>query len=412
MNTGKFNNYFFIYLSLLLLFGIFFLYIKYPIGNDSTIAEWLINYQGGFTRRGIIGEICFHIASFFNLKLRFVIFLFQSLTYAIYLVLIYRFFKNYVKNKFIIFVIFTPIFLLYPVAEIEVLARKELFLFIFFIILLNLTSNNFPKKFANLYTLFIFPIVCLIYEEVIIFAPFILSALVIKNKSENLFSILKVSSLFIPSIILIFYFLTFPLSKHGHYLMTESLIQNFGESCYMGCDLLITNDIDFSNIKGMLSHIWVYPPLNTIEYVVRYILIFLIGFLPLHFLSYYSNFKKKYYLIFSFSKPISLLFVLYIPVLLLFTFGADWGRWINITCTFATLFYFYLYKNNIIDIDFDKISKKLIFFENKKKIFIFVFIIFAFGWSPQTVFKGDVSSFPGYRIPYKAIKFLNYKIKN
>ena len=89
-DTRKFNNYFFIYLCLLFLFGIFWLYIKHLVGNDSTISEWLINYQGGFTKRGLIGEISFQIAKYFDLSLRFVIFLFQSFIYSIFLILIYK----------------------------------------------------------------------------------------------------------------------------------------------------------------------------------------------------------------------------------------------------------------------------------------------------------------------------------
>ena len=123
MNLRKFNNYFIIYLFLLFSFGIFWLYTKHLVGNDSTISEWFINYQGGFTKRGLIGEISFYIAKYFDLSLRFVIFLFQSLIYLIFLILIYRFFKKITipKNLVIILSIFTPIFLLYPVAEVEVL---------------------------------------------------------------------------------------------------------------------------------------------------------------------------------------------------------------------------------------------------------------------------------------------------
>ena len=73
MNIKKFNNYFLIYVSSLFLFGIFWLYIKHSVGNDSTISEWFINYQGGFIKRGLIGEICFQIAKYFGLSLRFVI---------------------------------------------------------------------------------------------------------------------------------------------------------------------------------------------------------------------------------------------------------------------------------------------------------------------------------------------------
>ena len=43
---------------------------------------------------------------------------------------------------------------------------------------------------------------------------------------------------------------------------------------------------------------------------------------------------------------------------------------------------------------------------NPKSIFVIFFLVFAFGWSPPTLLSADVNSFPGYRIPYKTIKFL------
>ena len=64
----KFNKYFLIYLTILAFCAVINLYIKHTVGNDSTISEWIINYQGGLTRRGFLGEICFHIAKFFKLE--------------------------------------------------------------------------------------------------------------------------------------------------------------------------------------------------------------------------------------------------------------------------------------------------------------------------------------------------------
>ena len=49
----KFDKYLTYYLLLLLLFSYYFLFSKHQVGNDSTISEWLINYEGGFTRRGV-----------------------------------------------------------------------------------------------------------------------------------------------------------------------------------------------------------------------------------------------------------------------------------------------------------------------------------------------------------------------
>ena len=92
--------------------------------------------------------------------------------------------------------------------------------------------------------------------------------------------------------------------------------------------------------------------------------------------------------------------------------GTDWGRWVNISYTFIILFYFYLLKNNLLEINLDKTTKKISFFDNKKGLLILCFIIYAFGWTPQTGMTGDVSSIPGYRVPYKTIKILYYQIKN
>ena len=80
-NIANFNKYFFIYLIILGFCAVIFLYTKHSVGNDSTISEWLINYQGGFTRRGLVGEICFQIAKFFNSDLRFTILVFQIFFY-------------------------------------------------------------------------------------------------------------------------------------------------------------------------------------------------------------------------------------------------------------------------------------------------------------------------------------------
>ena len=53
----KVNNYLLIYLLVLLFFSYFFLFIKHQVGNDSTISEWLINYEGGFTKEELLVKL-------------------------------------------------------------------------------------------------------------------------------------------------------------------------------------------------------------------------------------------------------------------------------------------------------------------------------------------------------------------
>jgi hypothetical protein len=152
----NFDKYFIIYLSILAFCALVNLYTKHDIGNDSTISEWLINYQGGLTRRGFLGEICFHIAKFFNAELRFVIFLFQSTFYIFLLILNFYFFRNIKHNILTLFAIFTPIFILYPVAEVEVLARKEIFLYIYFLGVIYLCSTKSKHVLKNFVKVCIF----------------------------------------------------------------------------------------------------------------------------------------------------------------------------------------------------------------------------------------------------------------
>ena len=412
MNIKKFNYYFLIYLSLLFFFGIFWLYTKHLVGNDSTISEWLINYQGGFTKRGLIGEICFRIAKYFDLSLRFVIFLFQSLIYSIFLVLIYRFFKNTSTNLIIIFSIFTPIFLLYPIAEVEVLARKETFVFIAFLLFLNISSFNYSNNLSLYYVFFILPIICLIWEPVIFFFPFILSVLIIRLRNNQILSLCsKIIVCFIPALVVSWIIATNPITSENHLIMANSLKENFGEDCtWVACGRLLI----VSSIKDQFMGI---ATLYSLEVFVRYFLIILIGFGPIFLLNFNTKLKIKVLFFRHFNNLFYSILIILSPVLILFAMGADWGRWVNISYTFTALFYFYLLKNNYIEINLKKIDKIIFFFKNKflknkKTLLILCFIIYTFGWNPKTTLRGDVASFPGYRIPYKTINFIYDKINN
>jgi len=406
MSIKKFNNYFFIYLSLLFLFGIFWLYIKHSVGNDSTISEWLINYQGGFIKRGLIGEICFQIAIHFDLNLRFVIFLFQSFIYSIFLILIYRFFRNIPTNLIIILSIFTPIFLLYPIAEIEVLVRKETFVFIGFLLFLNISSFNCSNNLPLYYVFFVLPIICLIWEPVVFFFPFIVSVLIIRLKHNQTTTLLsKIIICFIPALIISTIIATNPITPENHSILANSLKENFGEDCYMSCAMLLSRSSIISQFVQNFESV-------TFDGLIRYPLIILIGFGPIFLLSFSSKLKKEVLFFEYFNNLFYPILLLLTPILFLFAMGGDWGRWVNISYTFTVLFYFYLLQNNLLEINLEKVTKKISFIQSKKSLLVICFILYIFGWTPQTSLRGDVSSFPGYRIPYKTVKILYQKINN
>ena len=386
------KNYFLIYLLILFSFSFFFLYHKHLVENDSTISEWMINYSGGFTKRGIIGQICIFFAENLNLSLRFVILVFQTLILFIYFSLLFLFFNKIKVNKIMLFSIFSPIFLLYPVAEIEVLARKEIFVFSFY--LTYMLIRNIRNK-----SLFIFvglPIVVLIWEPVLFFLPFFIALEIFNHKYKSLKNfIFQKSYVFFPAIIVGILIIFNPISDENHEIMKNYLKVNFNESCYMSCHLLKTKQTILQQFNPLSKY--------NFEVVIRYILILVIGFGPLLYLSYFSKIRlKKIFFFDNFRNLLVPQLILLTPIILLFAMMYDWGRVVNISYTFLILFYYHLYKNNFISVKiiYPKFLKKII---NNKKLFILIFIIFCFGWNQKTAITGDIASFPGYRIPYKTM---------
>ena len=384
------------YLLILLAFSYFFLILKHQVGNDSTISEWLINYEGGFTRRGLVGQLSIEISRLLKIELRTTILILQLIICSSYFYVLYNFLKNLPDNRIIILSIFTPIFIFYPVAEIEVLARKEVILFLSFLLYLSLSISNPFKTIA--FILFTCSAI-LIWEPVIFFFPFIFTYLIIQDDIEKFdIKFFKIVFSFIPSLIICFFIIFYPLSLEGHQKMVYILNNEFEELCYMSCSLLRDKSTLIQQFKG-----------NTysFEILIRYFLIILIGFFPLAYLVKKSKIKNNNLLIIKFLKKKNNIIILnFIPILLLFAMGSDWGRWVNVTYVMSFIIFFKLIIEKKITLPETKLENNF-FTKISKTQFIIIFLLFSFGWNPKTLMSGDIGSFPGYRVPYKVFKIIN-----
>ena len=386
IDTINSNKYFKLYILILFIFSVFYLYGKYNVGNDSTISEWLINYEGGFTKRGLIGQIAISISELLNFSLRQSIFYFQIFSIGIYYLLLINFFKSVKFNKIILLSIFTPIFLLYPVAEIEVLGRKEIIIFSFYLI--YLTLQNFKQK--NYFRIFLLPLLMLIWEPVIFFFIFWLIVDYIEGVFEKDFkSIIKYLFTFVPAILIGVYIALNPISEADHKNMAIFLKENFNENCYMSCALLLSKSSIYDQFKLNFD-------IFSFGIFLRYFLIILIGFGPLFILIKFSQFNKLNSKIF--------LSIIMLPMLILFLMMSDWGRIVNIFYTFSIISFLYLYKKKLVLINNGILENFFVKIFNKKYIYAIFFIIFCFGWNPKTSLTGDIGTNPLWKIPYNASK--------
>ena len=387
MKNYTLNFYLKIYLIILYLFAVFFFFQKYNNYVEWTISEWLINYQGGFTRRGLIGEIVFQISKLSSLTIRETILTFQITIYLLYFYLLYKFLKDTNNNILFIFAIFSPLFVIYPIAEVEVLGRKEIFIYVSFLLVVNIFSIKNIQNRHYFYFSIILMISCLIWEGFVIYISYFIFILILKNNLVLNKSFLTKLTISLIPLSISFYFVFFHrLDENGLKMMCQSINECYGAISYLNRSLS-------SNINEVTSKF-------QISFLIRYILVLIIGFFPLFLLiknsklNYKQKFKNDYFYLIFF-------IIIFTPSLIFYYIAQDWGRWVSISYTLSLLTYVYSLKNNFIVINFDRINYSIF---RKKFVVIFLFIIFAFGWAPKTLINEDVGSIPIYRKSVEIIK--------
>ena len=396
--SNDWSSYYLYYILIFIVCGIFILYSKHDVGNDSSLSDWLINYSGGFVRRGLVGQIVLEFAYFFSIKLRDAIVIFQIISFVTYYVLVFFLLRRTITNRLLILSVFSPIFILFPIAEIEALGRKEIFILL--IVILYFFSNIRDIKTQIIFKFFIFPISILIWEPAIIFYPYLLliDLVVFKINKLNKNLIWLFLSYLVVFLVTIFVYLN-SISSENFDLMRNILTNDFGENCYMSC-LFVGNQSQNSLMELANANAALVKPLH----IIRYTLIVLIGFYPLFNLLKISKLNNKE--LFFLSNYKNLLFpfiVVFSPSLFLYIFMYDWGRIVHISYSFMLLSYIFLLKNNLIKIDQDKLSQN-IFINLSNKMFFILFIIFCLCWNPKTVMRADIATNSFYKIIYNSSK--------
>ena len=166
MFLKKYKYLFLFYIFIVSILSVYYLMGLNIVITNNAIGEWLINYQGGFVRRGFLGELIYQISLFFKINLRFAFLILQIFLYLTYYYLIYRLLKDISFNYLIFITIFSPLFILFPIAELEALGRKEVIIFIILILSSNILFYNKKNNLGLFFISLSFPILLLIFETI------------------------------------------------------------------------------------------------------------------------------------------------------------------------------------------------------------------------------------------------------
>ena len=109
------------------------------ISFNWSFQEWIINYEGGFVRRGLAGEFISFVSNnffdpkghlYFGIQVHLIYFFFISFFYLLYFSLLYFLLKKEEINFQNLFIILSPLSLPFVIYNIEAIARKEILYFI------------------------------------------------------------------------------------------------------------------------------------------------------------------------------------------------------------------------------------------------------------------------------------------
>ena len=335
---------------------IFFLYRFFNRHNGYILGDWLINYEGGFTRRGLIGEFLTIFSNLTNLN---IVFLTYVLVVFVFIFFLYFFYKKLIQTKLnflLILLIFSPATFLFNFYDPLAIGRKELLFFLYFLIYLDSNDSKRSIILLSIFSSFL----TLTHELFFLITPFffINRYLCVRNSSLNKYY--KEIFIFLGSIIcfvIIFFFSNPETSKLCQYILSFGLSDSV---------CLAAND----TIKAPLS----IAPFITDKYYAYYLLFFFLIILPVILLLKKNNVK--------FLKIIFLILISFLPMLFLFFIVNDWGRYLNI---YAMMWLFILMNvNNFANTNI--LQKKNVFS-------MLLIILFSMSWHmphccPQIHFQG------------------------
>jgi len=391
MSQKKIFNYFLI--TILISSSIYFLWLV-KLLNDFpwryVFTDWIINYKGGYIRRGLLGEISINLAGFFDSNIKYIFFLIHLLIYLTFHLIFYKFFTHFKKNYIFYFFCFSPLVFLYPIATFEAFARKEIFYITFFLINCYFLVRTNNRNLVFISTNFFILLSYFIHESSLFFIGFFYFSYFIflkKNNYKRKFS--EFFLIFIIFLILI-YFTFIPVTDEKISDMVFFVTQNFYKVTeFAGAISFLNNDLSDRILFWKDNSV-------SAEHIFRHILYlhFLIIFL---YLLNINNFFKssKYYLIFT-------LLTFFTPIVL-FLIANDWGRFVYILYNFCLIFTFYcLYDDENI---FIKINE-LTFVKNLNyRLKLFLTVSYISLWTPKLLYFEKVELFALINVIFELIKY-------
>ena len=148
------------------------------------IGDWLINYQGGFVRRGLLGEVLYQLSRITTINNVILTVVLQLFLYLVFIISVFQLLKSNSFSIEIFMLVFSPGFLLFTVNNPLGSFRKEILWFAFFSILCNyLLSTKKPIPIGFFVGVGISALILVLNHEMLLaFLPYLICAMQIHDR--------------------------------------------------------------------------------------------------------------------------------------------------------------------------------------------------------------------------------------
>jgi hypothetical protein len=151
-------------------------WLHYEAHNSTTMGDWLINYQGGFIRRGFLGECVYQLSMYSKWSAGLIVFYLQLIFYFLFFIFTYF---SILKQKQLYshwLLIFSPFIFYFQVLDPQGGFRKEIIVFSILAFTVWAANKFSTKRFEVIiyFVLLFYPLVILSHEMLAICLPYIL----------------------------------------------------------------------------------------------------------------------------------------------------------------------------------------------------------------------------------------------
>jgi len=174
----------------------------YLINHQWKIGDWLINYQGGMIRRGLLGELVYQLSCITDINPGIYILVLQVLLYGSFLFFSYLLLKKQRNLLPYSILIVSPFIFTFQINDLVGGFRKEI-IYIALLAFITWVVNVKDKKSFEKYfyvTLLFYPAIILTHEMLAIFLPYLLvvyvSVITITKRNMLLISLLLLLNIF------------------------------------------------------------------------------------------------------------------------------------------------------------------------------------------------------------------------